>query len=39
MGLMGLFLGGTGSLADNPVGTVTGVDGSSRLFKESKRLP
>ena len=28
MGLMGLFLGSTGSLADNPVGTVTGVDGS-----------
>lgn len=28
MGLMGLFLGGTGSLADNPIGTVTGVDGS-----------
>ena len=28
MSLMGLFLGSTGSLADNPVGTVTGVDGS-----------
>ena len=28
MGLMGLFLGSNGSLADNPVGTVTGVDGS-----------
>lgn len=28
MGLMGLFLESTGSLADNPVGTVTGVDGS-----------
>ena len=28
MGLMGLFLGSTGSLADNSVGTVTGVDGS-----------
>lgn len=28
MSLMGLFLGSNGSLADNPVGTVTGVDGS-----------
>ncbi|MCF2555976.1 DUF4366 domain-containing protein [Fournierella massiliensis] len=28
MGLMGLFLGSNGSLADNPVGTVIGVDGS-----------
>lgn len=26
--IMGLFLGSNGSLADNPVGTVTGVDGS-----------
>ena len=28
MGLMGLFLGSIGSLADNPVGTVTGMDGT-----------